>query len=221
MVELLAPDPAPRTYTVKERGERLLQGLAIGEAVATGKVCRLRRAADIGKFQDGAILVTSMTDPDWVPIMKRAAAIVTDHGGRTSHAAIVSRELGLPALVGTGNATEVLRDGREITVSCAEGDAGFVYDGIAQVEVRELALEAIPATRTKVMLNLANPTAAFRDAHAHGRKVGLCGQAPSDRPRFARFLVEAGIDSISVTPDSFIRVKEHVAQAEAGTTHTV
>jgi pyruvate,water dikinase len=108
------------------------------------------------------VLVTETTDPDWVPIMKRAAAIVTDHGGRTSHAAIVSRELGLPAIVGTGNATHVLHDEQEVTVSCAEGDQGFVYEGIAAFEVEDLALETIPPTRTKVMLNLANPAAAFR-----------------------------------------------------------
>jgi pyruvate,water dikinase len=448
---------ALRSYVLRRTGARLVQGLAVGEAVATGRVCRLRAASEIGRFPDGAILVTAMTDPDWVPLMKRAAAIVTDHGGRTSHAAIVSRELGLPAIVGTGTATGVLHDGQEVTVSCAEGGEGFVYDGVAEVEVRDLALEDIPKTRTRVMLNLADPAAAFRwwrlptdgvglarmefivntlvkihpmalvhfervrdrtarreiraltrgwpdrssyfvdtladgiariaaahhpnpvivrlsdfktneyaeliggrvfepaeenpmlgwrgasryasegyregfalecralrkvreemglanvlvmipfcrtleeadralavmaehglqrgqnglevyvmcevpsnvilaaefaerfdgfsigsndltqltlgvdrdsaalaplfdeeneavtrlirsvirDAHARGRKIGLCGQAPSDRPRFARFLVEAGIDSISVTPDSFVRVKDHVAAAEA------
>ena len=153
---------ALRTYILERKGERLLTGLAVGEAVATGRVCRIRRAAEISRFQDGAILVTGMTDPDWVPIMKRAAAIVTDHGGRTSHAAIVSRELGLPALVGTRDATRTLRDGQEITVSCAEGADGFVYEGIADVEVREVSLEGISTTRTKVMLNAGNPTAATR-----------------------------------------------------------
>jgi pyruvate,water dikinase len=449
---------ALRSYVLRKKGPRLLSGLAIGEAVAAGKVCRLRRVAEISRFQEGAILVTTMTDPDWVPIMKRAAAIVTDHGGRTSHAAIVSRELGVPAIVGTGQATRLLRDGQAVTVSCAEGAEGAVYDGIGEFEVQAITPEAVPRTRTKVMLNLANPAAAFRwwrlpadgvglariefivgtlvkihpmalvgfhrlrdrsarrliraltrgwgdkptyfvdtladgiariaaahhprpvivrlsdfktneyaaliggrefepseenpmlgwrgasryasegyregfalecralrkvreqmgltnvlvmipfcrtleeadrtlavmrehglvrgeqglevyvmcevpsnvilapefaerfdgfsigsndltqltlgvdrdsarlaglfdeeneavrrliravirDAHARGRKVGLCGQAPSDRPRFARFLVEAGIDSISVTPDSFLRVKEQVAAAEAG-----
>jgi pyruvate,water dikinase len=448
---------ALRSYVLRRKGAQLAQGLAIGEAVATGRVCHLHSASESGRFPDGAVLVTAMTDPDWVPVMKRAAAIVTDHGGRTSHAAIVSRELGLPAVVGTGSASRVLRDGRAVTVSCAEGGEGFVYDGVADVEVRELALEDIPATRTRVMLNLADPAAALRwwrlpadgvglarmefiinslvqvhpmalvrfeavrdraarrriraltrgwadrasyfvdtladgiariaaahhpnpvivrlsdfktneyaaliggrgfepveenpmlgwrgasryasdgyregfalecralckvrdemgltnvlvmipfcrtlaeadralavmaghglrrgegglevyvmcevpsnvilaakfaerfdgfsigsndltqltlgvdrdsaalaslfdeedeavtrlirsviqDAHVHGRRIGLCGQAPSDRPRFARFLVEAGIDSISVTPDSFMRVKEHVAAAEA------
>ena len=99
------------TFTLQQKGKRLLTGLAIGQAIATGKVRRLRNAAERSRFEDGAILVTAMTDPDWVPIMKRAAAIVTDHGGRTSHAAIVSREMGLPAIVGTGKATRVLEDG--------------------------------------------------------------------------------------------------------------
>jgi pyruvate, water dikinase len=114
------------------------------------------------RFVDGAILVTWTTDPDWVPIMKRAAAIITDHGGRTSHAAIVSRELGVPAVVGTGNATQVLHDEQEVTVFCAEGDEGFIYEGTAGFEAEQLDLEHIPTTRTQVMLNLANPAAAFR-----------------------------------------------------------
>ncbi len=151
-----------KSYTIKSAGPKLLQGLSVGEAVASGEVCLIESAADIARFVDGAILVTSTTDPDWVPIMKRAAAIITDHGGRTSHAAIVSRELGLPAIVGTGNATHVLHDGQEVTVSCAEGDHGTVYSGIADFEVKDVALEKVPQTRTKVMLNLANPAAAAR-----------------------------------------------------------
>jgi pyruvate,water dikinase len=164
---------ALRSYVLGRTGRRLVTGLAIGEAVATGPVCRLRSAAEIARFPDGAILVTAMTDPDWVPVMKRAAAIVTDHGGRTSHAAIVSRELGLPAVVGAGDASRVLRDRQPVTVSCAEGGEGFVYDGIAEVEVRDLALEDIPATRTRVMLNLANPAAAFRWWRLPADGVGL------------------------------------------------
>ena len=123
--------------------------------------------------RDGAILVTETTDPDWMPIMKRAAAIITDHGGRTSHAAIVSRELGLPAIVGTGKATAVLESGREVTVSCAEGDMGYVYDGIGEFEVRDLALENIAATSTKVMLNMANPAAAMRWWRLPADGIGL------------------------------------------------
>jgi len=164
---------ALKTYTLKSRAERLISGLSIGDAIAAGKVCRLESTDDIDRFEDDAVLVTTMTDPDWVPIMKRASAIVTDHGGRTSHAAIVSRELGLPAVVGTGDATAVLEDGRAVTVSCAEGDEGFVYDGIAEFEVRDIDLDEIPETRTEIMLNLAEPSAAFRWWRLPSDGVGL------------------------------------------------
>jgi len=119
------------------------------------------------------VLVTSPTDPDWVPIMRRAATIVTDHGGRPSHAAIVSRELGLPAIVGTGNATEVMHSGQDVTVSCAEGDVGRVYDGTAKYEVAEIEVADLPTTRTQVMLTLANPGAAFRWWRLPADGVGL------------------------------------------------
>jgi len=153
---------AIRSWRLTSKGPLLLTGLCVGEAVATGEVCLIESAADIGRFVDGAILVTSTTDPDWVPVMKRARAIITDHGGRTSHAAIVSRELGLPAIVGTGNATHVLHDGQEVTVSCAEGDHGFVYAGTGTYDVTETRLDTVPKTRTEVMLNIANPAAAAR-----------------------------------------------------------
>jgi pyruvate,water dikinase len=162
-----------KSYRVKSKGRTLATGLSIGDAVVAGLVCVIDSPRDIDRFVDGAVLVTGTTDPDWVPIMRRAAAIVTDHGGRTSHAAIVSRELGLPAIVGTGNATHVLHDEQEVTVSCAEGDQGFVYEGIAAFEVEDLALDAIPQTRTKVMLNLANPAAAFRWWRLPADGVGL------------------------------------------------
>jgi pyruvate,water dikinase len=162
-----------RTYTLRKKGKPLVTGLSIGEGVAAGTVCRLESPREMGRFEDGAILVTGATDPDWVPIMKRAAAIVTDHGGRTSHAAIVSRELGLPAIVGTGRATRVLDQGRAVTVSCAEGHRGVVYDGIAEVEVREVGHEDVPKTRTAVMLNVANPGAAFHWWRLPSDGVGL------------------------------------------------
>ena len=164
---------ALKSYRIKSRGRKITAGLSIGDAVVAGRVCVIESARDIDRFVEGAVLVTRMTDPDWVPIMKRAAALVTDHGGRTSHAAIVSRELGLPAIVGTGNATEVLHDEQEVTISCAEGDEGFVYEGTADYEVEELALDAIPETRTKVMLNLANPAAASRWWRLPADGVGL------------------------------------------------
>ncbi len=153
---------ALRSYEVTNKGNRLASGIAIGDAAIAGQVCLIESAADLDKFIDGSILVTSTTDPDWVPIMKRARAIVTDHGGRTSHAAIVSRELGLPAIVGTGMATEILHTGQDVTVSCAEGDEGFIYEGAAQISETELDLATVPATQTKIMLNLGNPAAAFR-----------------------------------------------------------
>ena len=162
-----------KTYRVKSKGRKLVSGLSIGEAVVAGRACLIDSPRDMDRFVDGAILVTQTTDPDWVPIMKRAAAIITDHGGRTSHAAIVSRELGVPAVVGTGNATQVLHDEQEVTVSCAEGDEGFIYEGTASFEAEDLDLEHIPTTRTQVMLNLANPAAAFRWWRLPADGIGL------------------------------------------------
>jgi pyruvate,water dikinase len=162
-----------KTYKLNQRGEELLSGLAIGQRIAAGKVQVIRSADEIDRFEDGSILVTEMTDPDWVPVMKRAAAIVTDHGGRTSHAAIVSRELGLPAAVGTGEATEVLEDGTEVTLSCAEGDEAHIYRGKLDFEERELSLNDIPETRTQIMMNIASPAAAFRWWRLPCRGVGL------------------------------------------------
>ncbi len=164
---------ALRSYKIGSKGRELARGSSIGDAIATGEVCMIESALDIERFVEGSILVTATTDPDWVPIMKRAAAIVTDHGGRTSHAAIVSRELGLPAIVGTGNATEVLHDGQQVTVSCAEGDEGHVYEGIAEFKVTVLDLAEVPPTRTQVMLNLANPAAAFRWWRIPADGIGL------------------------------------------------
>ncbi|WP_306117878.1 MULTISPECIES: phosphoenolpyruvate synthase [unclassified Roseitalea] len=162
-----------KSYTIDNKGRRLLTGLSVGGAVVGGTVCLIEDVRDIDKFIDGGILVTSTTDPDWVPIMKRASAIVTDHGGRTSHAAIVSRELGLPAIVGTGNATHVLHDHQEVTVSCAEGEEGYVYEGIADYSAEEISLDEVPETRTKIMLNLASPSAAFRWWRLPAEGVGL------------------------------------------------
>ncbi|MGC9503190.1 phosphoenolpyruvate synthase [Baaleninema sp.] len=151
-----------KTYQLKEDGETLLSGVSIGDAIAAGKVCCIQEAEEIDRFEDDSILVTGMTDPDWVPVMKHAKAIVTDRGGRTCHAAIVSRELGIPAIVGTGNATDRLDDGREITTSCAEGDRGYIYEGCLDFEAEEVDLDEIPQTETQIMTNIASPDAAFR-----------------------------------------------------------
>ena len=194
-----------KTYEIKNKGKVLANGLSIGDAVATGQVCLIETAKDIGKFVDGSILVTQTTDPDWVPIMKRAAAIVTDHGGRTSHAAIVSRELGLPAVVGTGNATELLHSGQEVTISCAEGDEGFIYEGIADVTVNDLDVSDLPATATDVMLNLANPGSAFR-----------WWRMPSDGIGLARmeFVVSNAIRVHPMALVHFDKLKDEAAKAE-------
>ena len=162
-----------KSYNITKKGKLLVTGLSIGDAIVNGRVCVIETPRDIDKFVEGSILVTETTDPDWVPIMKRAAAIITDHGGRTSHAAIVSRELGLPAIVGTGNASHVLHSEQEVTVSCAEGDEGFVYEGTAEFTVEELDMTDVPETRTKIMLNLANPAAAFRWWRIPADGVGL------------------------------------------------
>ncbi|MEO3755286.1 phosphoenolpyruvate synthase [Streptomyces sp. B6B3] len=162
-----------RSYRLKEEGPRLASGLAVGDAVAAGRVCRLDDVEEMGRFVDGSVLVTRMTDPDWEPVMERAAAIVTDHGGRTSHAAIVSRELGVAAVVGTGDATSALADGQDVTVSCAEGEEGHVYRGLLDFAARDIDLARVPATDTRVMLNIANPSAAFRWWRLPADGVGL------------------------------------------------
>jgi pyruvate,water dikinase len=156
-----------------ETGPLLVTGVAIGDSIASGVACVIKDPADIENFVDGAILVTEMTDPDWVPIMTRAAGIVTDHGGPTSHAAIVSRELGVPAVVGTGSATDKLTDGETITISCAEGDEGYVFGGRLAFETEEIDLGAVPKTRTKVMVNIASPAAAFEWWRLPADGVGL------------------------------------------------
>ena len=162
-----------KSYRMTGKAKSLTSGIAIGDAAVSGQVCLIENVKDIDKFVDGSVLVTSTTDPDWVPVMKRAAAIVTDHGGRTSHAAIVSRELGLPAVVGTGNATHVLHTGQDVTISCAEGDEGFVYEGLVSFETETIDVTDLPPTKTKVMLNLANPGAAFRWWRLPADGVGL------------------------------------------------
>ena len=150
------------TYQLTEKGTCLLTGISIGQAIATGKVCLIKDVSEIDRFEDGSILVTGMTDPDWVPIMKRAKGIITDYGGRTCHAAIVSRELCVPAIVGTGGATEMLNHHQDITLSCAEGDEGRVYAGILDYETIAIDLNTVPETQTQIMMNIAEPSGAFR-----------------------------------------------------------
>ena len=161
-VQALKKAGSLKTYRLKEKGKRLLSGLSIGDTIAAAKACRIQSTRELGKFKEGSILVTEMTDPDWGPIFKKTKGIITDLGGRTCHAAIVSRELGIPAVVGTGEATKVLRDGQEITLSCAEGDEGFVYEGLLDFAEEKVNLKKLPDTRTPIMLNIASPGGAFR-----------------------------------------------------------
>lgn len=160
-------------HHLRGTGKILASGAAIGDSIAQGTACVIRDTRDIDTFRDGAILVTEMTDPDWVPVMKRASGIVTDHGGTTSHAAIVSRELGVPAVVGTGNGTSVLGEGQAVTLSCAEGDLGRVYEGTVPFDTEDVDLGALPATRTAMMVNIASPGAAFQWWRLPAAGVGL------------------------------------------------
>jgi len=161
-----------RTYILKENSKALVTGQAVGEKIGQGTVHVIESASDIEHFEKGAVLVTDMTDPDWEPIMKIASAIVTNRGGRTCHAAIVSRELGIPAVIGTENATKVLKTGDDVTVSCA-GETGTVYEGLLKFEIEETNLESLPTTRTKIMMNAAIPEQAFTQGQIPNDGVGL------------------------------------------------
>jgi pyruvate,water dikinase len=160
-------------YKLKGRGTVLAEGRAIGQKVGTGPVRLVESTAEMEKVQPGDILVTDMTDPNWEPVMKRASAIVTNRGGRTCHAAIIARELGIPAVVGCGSATELLKDGTLVTVSCAEGDTGFVYDGLLETEVTEVQRGEMPTIKTKIAMNVGNPQLAFDFAQLPNDGVGL------------------------------------------------
>ncbi len=167
-------------YRMNEDGAEkkiLVKGIAVGDRIATGKVNILysldKRVMDGNEFRDGDVLVTDMTDPDWEPIMKKASAIITNKGGRTCHAAIVAREMGLPAIVGCRNATELLANGDEVTISCAEGEEGLVYAGMLGFEKREYSLADLPEIKTPLMLNVASPSMCFQFAHLPNKGVGL------------------------------------------------
>ncbi len=162
-----------KTFTLQEKGEVLLTGLAIGESIATGKAQVIKSADEIERFKEGNILVTGMTDPDWVPIMKKASGIITDHGGRTSHAAIVSRELGIAAVIGTDQGTSEIKDGQKVTLSCAEGNQGKIYKGILAFKEAEENLEDLPEIKTQIMMNIASPAAAFRWWRLPCQGIGL------------------------------------------------
>lgn len=162
-----------RRYRLKQQSAVLVSGRAIGQRIGSGRVCLVADASKMAQVQPGDVLVTDMTDPDWEPVMKRASAIVTNRGGRTCHAAIVARELGIPAVVGCGEATSVLKHGDDVTVSCAEGDIGKVYQGKLDIEVIDLALDKMPTPPVKISLNVANPELAFEFSRLPNFGVGL------------------------------------------------
>jgi len=161
------------TFVLKQEGELLSVGRAIGSKIGQGKVRLLNSLDQMNKFQEGDVLLTDMTDPDWEPIMKRASAIITNRGGRTCHAAIIARELGIPAVVGCGDATETIKEGTEVTVSCAEGDEGNIYAGLLEFEHRVEELDNMPELPVKIMMNVGNPDRAFSFAQLPNKGVGL------------------------------------------------
>ena len=160
-------------YLLKDKGTVLVEGRAIGQRIGAGPVKIIRDVSEMDKVQPGDVLVSDMTDPDWEPVMKRASAIVTNRGGRTCHAAIIARELGIPAVVGCGNATSELKDGQLVTVSCAEGDTGMIYEGRLDFDIRTNSVDAMPPLPFKIMMNVGNPDRAFDFANLPNEGVGL------------------------------------------------
>ncbi|MCH4900863.1 MULTISPECIES: phosphoenolpyruvate synthase [Pseudomonas] len=160
-------------YLLKETGTVLVEGRAIGQRIGAGKVRIIKDVSEMDKVQPGDVLVSDMTDPDWEPVMKRASAIVTNRGGRTCHAAIIARELGIPAVVGCGNATQLLKDGQGVTVSCAEGDTGYIFEGELGFDIKKNSVDAMPELPFKIMMNVGNPDRAFDFAQLPNAGVGL------------------------------------------------
>ncbi|MGL6281526.1 MAG: PEP-utilizing enzyme, partial [Microcoleaceae cyanobacterium] len=150
-----------RNYKLQGTGEIIVTGRAVGEMIGQGKARVILDVTRIDEFLPGEVLVTKKTDPDWEPIMKKASAIITDQGGRTCHAAIIAREMGIPAIVGCDNATKIIKNGQEVTVSCSEGEAGNIYDGLVPFLINEVQLDNLPRTRTKILMNVGNPEEAF------------------------------------------------------------
>jgi pyruvate, water dikinase len=172
-VKSQAAGKAEHRYKLKSTGTVLAEGRAIGQKIGTGPVRIVHNISEMDTVQPGDVLVTDMTDPNWEPVMKRAAAIVTNRGGRTCHAAIIARELGIPAVVGCGDATELLKDGMLVTVSCSEGDTGFIYDGLLETEVTEVQRGEMPEIDVKIMMNVGNPQLAFDFCQLPNSGVGL------------------------------------------------
>jgi len=162
-----------KTYELQWTGKVIIEGRSVGEKIGSGKAHVIKNVADIGEFKAGEVLVTDMTDPDWEPIMKIASAIITNRGGRTCHAAIISRELGIPCVVGTNTGTEVIKDGQEITVDCTSGSEGRVYEGLIPFKVNEVDLSNLPKTKTHITMNIATPDSAFEKSFIPNDGVGL------------------------------------------------
>ena len=201
-------------YVLLEEGAILTRGTAVGMKVGQGTANVIESSAEMDKFKKGEVLVTNMTDPDWEPIMKLAAAIVTNKGGRTCHAAIVSRELGIPCVIGTGNADEVIQTGQKVTVSCCEGETGHVYNGLLKYEVQKINLEELPKTRTKIMMNVGIPEQAFTQ-----------GMIPNDGVGLARieFIINShiGIHPLALIEYDKLRAKAKTDQRVAGVVYKI
>jgi len=192
------------TYKLKEKGNVLVTGLAVGTKIGQGKANVIQDVEGIHDFKKGEVLVTDMTDPDWEPIMKIAAAIVTNRGGRTCHAAIISRELGIPCVIGTGDGSEIIKTGQEITVSSAEGETGYIYEGLLDFEIEKVDLGDLPKTKTKIMMNLAIPEKAFTECQIPNDGVGLARE---------EFVINS---HIGLHPLALLNFDDLKAKADAG-----
>jgi pyruvate,water dikinase len=192
-------------YKLSEKGTVIAEGKSVGSKIGTGKASKIMGVADIQHFKKGDILVTEMTDPDWVPIMKIASAIVTDKGGRTCHAAIVSRELGIPCVVGTGNASEHIRERQNLTVDCSGGDDGIVYDGILKYDVNRTSIKNLKRPKTKIMMNIGSPDHAFTYAQIPNDGVGLARE---------EFIIDSHIKIHPLALLHFDKVEDYAARKQ-------
>ncbi|MDX1654148.1 MAG: phosphoenolpyruvate synthase [Candidatus Competibacteraceae bacterium] len=197
-------------YHLSRQGKVLVSGRSIGQRIGSGKAKIIDDISQMAHVQSGDVLITDMTDPDWEPIMKRASAIVTNRGGRTCHAAIIARELGIPAVVGTGNATALVQDGQPVTVSCAEGDTGHVYEGLIDFDIREISLASMPTIPFKIMMNVGNPDRAFDFAALPSAGVGLA-RLEFIINRMIGVHPKALLNFDSLTPDLQERIRHQIA----------
>lgn len=195
-----------KTYEMSESGKVLCQGVSVGAKIGHGPAKIIMDIHDAANFKEGDILVTDMTDPDWEPVMKKAAAIITNRGGRTCHAAIISREMGVPAVVGCGNATQSIKSNQKVTVDCAGGELGYVYDGFLKYKVSEMSVENIPETKTKIMMNVGNPHMAFAQSFLPNDGVGLARE---------EFIINSGVQ---IHPNALLHFdelkKNHLAKED-------